>query len=1052
MERFLTNPRVVVLAIALIVVAGLGAIKTLPRIEDPRITNRHAIVIAHFPGASAERVEALVAEPLEQALREIPEIEHISSSARAGLAALTVQLQDDVYGGAADELWIEVRDKLKEAQAQLPPEVPPPTVDSERGHAFTWIGAITWKGEAARADILRMGRFADELASRLNNLAGTDIVRNAGAPQEEIRVDIDPVQVASVGLDARAVSQRIREHDAKVSAGELYTDQHRMSLEVSGAYERIERIRQLPLLTSENGIALQLGDVAKVYRGEKQPVGEYAVVDGQRAVVVAARMLPDFRGDHWTAALQAELRRFEQDLPVELQLQELFVQERYNAVRLSDLIDNIALGFALIVVVLLFTLGWRSAVIVAAALPLTILFALACMRFADLPIHQMSVTGLIVALGIMVDNAIVAADTVMRYRREGYSAVAAVVQTVRHLWLPLLGSTLTTVLTFMPIVLMPGPAGEFIGGISLTVIFSLVGSWLISLLIIAPVAGKWLSGQQGNGLRIPLLHALFRGSLSLAMRAPRLVVLMVMVLPILGFMLGAKLPEQFFPASDRDMINLELYLPAFAGIEATREATESISALLEEREEIESLHWFIGRSAPSFYYNLKQGNDGRQNYAQAMLTARDFNAANRLVAELQAQLDDAFPQWQVIVRRLEQGPPSDAPVELRLYGTELGQLRALGDDIRRIALETRGVVQVRSSIGEVVPKLWVDMSSIDALVSGAAQTALSAKLQADLDGVVQGSLIEATEQLPVRVRVAGAGTVTMNELQLLPVTLPGGGRPLMALADLRLEPVPAVISRRDGERVNTVQIFIRDGVLPAVVLSRLEQNLAAEGLALPQGYRLEVGGEDENRDRAVGELMGSVGIILVLLIVTVMMAFNSFRFALVIFAVAGQAAGLGMLSLGFSGYPFGFVCIVGLMGLIGLAVNAAIVILAELKDSPAAMAGERQAIVAVVVECTRHIVSTTITTVVGLLPLIMAGGGFWPPFAVVLAGGTVLTTLLSLYFVPAAFLVLRKPYVKTLWQRRRGAQPANDEAPAIVQEEAPAAVASVAEHWQPSGA
>lgn len=1018
MERLLGNPRVVVLAIALIMVAGLAAINTLPRIEDPRITNRHGIVIAHFPGAAAERVEALVAEPLERRLREIPEIEHISSSSKAGIASITVELEDAVDRAKADELWIEVRDKLKQAQQDLPDGVPPPTLDSERGHAYTWIAAIAWQGD--NPDILRTGRYAEELASRLNNVAGTDIVRLYGAPREEIRVDVDPVAIASVGLDVRAVSRRIRESDAKVSAGEIHNSRHRLSLEVSGAFERVERIRQIPLVTTDDGISLQLGDIAEVHRGEQTPPEDYAIVDGRRSVVVAVRMLPDFRGDRWTRALRDEVARFQQELPAELDVRELFVQERYTQARLSELLDNIVLGFSLIVLVLWITLGWRSAIIVAAALPLTMLFSFAFMRLIDLPIHQMSVTGLIVALGIMVDNAIVTADTVMRFRREGFSGVAATVRAVRHLWLALLGSTLTTILAFMPIVLMPGPAGEFIGGIALAVIFSLIGSWSISLLIIAPIAGKWLKGAQGHGLRLPPLTAFFRTTLGWALRAPRLVMLLIVALPVVGFVAGSRLPEQFFPVSDRDMINLEVYLPAFAGIEATRETTEKISSVLSDNEDITDLHWFIGRSGPSFYYNLKQGNDGLQNYAQAMITAVDFRAANRLVPTLQRQLDDAFPELQIIVRRLEQGPPADAPVELRIYGTDLARLKALGDDIRRLALGTQGVVHARASLAEVVPKLWLDMPAVDGQVSGgAAQTALSAKLQADLDGVAQGSLLEATEQLPVRVRVAGVGDISVNELELLPVTLPGGGRPLMALAAAELRPAQAVISRRDGRRVNTIQVYIRDGVLPAVVLQRLQSAMAAERFALPGGYRLEVGGEDENRDRAVSKLMGSVGVIAVLLVVTVVMAFNSFRFSFVIFAVAAQAAGLGMLSLSLTPYPFGFVCIVALMGLIGLAVNAAIVILIELKATPAAMAGERPAIVHSVMECTRHISSTTITTVVGLLPLLLSGGGFWPPFAAVLAGGTVLTTLLSLYFVPAAFLVLRKPYVKQLWDRQR---------------------------------
>ena len=1021
MEKLLGNPRIVCLAIALILVAGLGALQNLPRIEDPKMSNRHATVVTHFPGASAERVEALVLEPLEQALREISEIEHLTSTARAGVGSITIELGDEIQGDESEALWSKARDKIRQARAQLPPEVSEPVLDSDRSYAFTWIAALVWQGEGDNIDVL--GRHASELASRMVNTSGTAQVELYGQPREEVRVDIDPVKVASLGLDAQAVSQRIARSDAKVAAGELHNKDHRMSLEVTGAYSRIEEIRHLPLLTEDNGLSLQLGDIARVYRQEADPASDYAFVSGKRAVVVAVRMLSDVRGDYWTQSIEALAKDFAAELPAEIAIQELFVQERYNDQRLGDLMDNIILGFVMILVVLCLTLGWRSALIVAAALPLTTLFSLACMRVIDLPIHQMSVTGLIVALGIMVDNAIVMADTVMRYRREGYSAVSAAAKAFRHLWIPLMGSTLTTVLAFMPMVLMPGPAGEFISGISLAVIGSLLGSWLISLFIIAPVAGRFLSGTQRQGISVPALGAWFARTLTLTLKYPRTAMLLIFLLPVLGFVQASKLPEQFFPVSDRDMLNLELFLPAASGIEASLAASERISAVLHSEPGITGVNWFVGRSGPSYYYNLKQGKDGAQNYAQAMITTTDFRAANRLVKKLQKQFDGEFPEYQIILRRLEQGPPADAPVELRLLGTDMERLKALGEEVRRLALGTEDVVHVRSSLGEVVPKVWLELDPVKSRIGGVGATELSAKLQADLNGVRGGSLLEATEQLPVRVRVEGISAVAIDELELLPVTLANGPRPLMALADAELKPAQAQITRRDGLRVNTIQVYIRDGILPSVVLGRLKSQLEDAQFAVPPGYTLQTGGESENRDEALSKLMSSVSIIAVLMLVTVLMAFNSFRFSLLIFVVAGQAAGLGMLSLSMTSYPFGFTSIVALMGLIGLAVNAAIIILTELKANPRAMAANPAAIVSSVQACTRHITSTTITTVVGLLPLIMDGGGFWPPFAVVLAGGTALATILSLYFVPAVFLVLRKPYLLTLLSRKPAQEP-----------------------------
>jgi multidrug efflux pump len=1024
-QKLLNNPRLVGLAFALILVAGLAAIASLPRTEDPYLTNRHAMVMTAFPGASAERVETQISEPLENVIRRMPEVVHVTSHSSSGVSIMVVQLNDNIYGDDNVVLWAEIRDKIEQARHLLPVGAGTPVVDTERGHAFTWISALVWKGEGD-LDILRMNRYAEELASRLRGLPGTDIVSLYGAPKEEVQVKVDVVKAGAVGLDVPQIAALLNNSDAKAAAGELSNSSQRLSLELEGGFDDMERIRRTPLLTFENGGSLQLQDVATIYRGEPDSPSEYAIIDGQRGVAVAARMLPDRRGDHWTEALQNEVAAFAKTLPEEIAMQELFVQERYNDVRLSELINNIFLGFTFIFVILLYTLGWRSAVIVAVSLPLTMLFSLACMRFFDIPIHQMSVTGLIVALGIMVDNAIVVVDIVMRNRRQGYSAIAASLKALKHLWVPLLGSTLTTVLTFLPIVLMAGPAGEFIGPLAKAVIFSLVGSWLISLFIIAPIAGRWLGKEQSSGVAHPRLDKNFRALLAGVLRMPRRVMLLSVILPLCGFLVIKSLPEQFFPPSDRDMINFEMFLPAGTSIHRTLEATEAVAKVINQHPEILDLHWFVGRNGPSFYYNLKDSRDGSSNYAQAMITLEDFSAANRLVGEMQTELNSAFPDYQIIIQRLAQGPPSNAPVELRLYGNSVAKLKDMGDQLRRIALEIEDVVHVRDSLGEVVPKVWLDVDESEAQRSKVGLKDIARLLAASIDGVVTSSLLDGTEQIPVRVSGAHVKQLSVDTLMSFPLILPTGPRPLSALAEVDLRPAQARISRRDGRRMNSVEIFVANGVLPAIVLQRVKDQLAEQNFKVPEGYTLEIGGEAEERNNAVGQLLGSVGIIAVLLLVTVIMAFDSFRLTALVFAVAIQSAGMGMLSLWLGQFPFGFTAIIGLMGLMGLAVNAAIVILTELKASPMAMAGNRAEIVGIVASCTKHISSTTITTVAGLIPLIVAGGGFWPPFAVVLAGGTVLTTVLSLLFVPAAFLVLRKPYLARFLPEKAVAQE-NDE-------------------------
>lgn len=1013
MTNLLNNPRILILVIALVLVSGLSALQVLPRAEDPRIGNRIASVLTVFPGASAERVEALVTERLEQKLREIPEIEHIDSRSSAGLSVMVVQLEDAVAFDDTKALWAEVRDKLAEGRYLLPMGVDEPRLDDKRGSAFTVILSLNWKGKS-EPDLLVLGRYAEELKSRLRNVAGTDYIRLQGQPEEEILVSVNAAEAALLGLDAERLGAAILASDAKVSAGEMNNNQQRLSIEVEGSLDTAERIRQMPLAISGVGSAARVADIATVERVAKTPMSSQVIVEGSQAVVVAVRMLADQRGDQWDRHIHEAVARFEQQLPANIEIQWLFNQERYTDIRLSGLVKNVTTGFVLIALVLWVTLGWRAALIVVFALPLIVLFAMSCMNYTGVPIHQMSVTGLIVALGIMVDNAIVMADTVGRYKREGFDGRKAAFAAVSHLWVPLLGSTLTTVLAFMPIVLMSGPSGEFVGSISLTVIFSLIGSYIISHLVVAGLAGRFLPRDIGTawyqqGLVLKPLSARFKFSVRWAATHPWRVLLAVFALPLLGFFASSTLPSQFFPPSDRDMLNVEVYLPVSASVTSTRELTARISQELADVEGIESLHWFVGGNAPSFYYNLTQRRDGAQFYAQAMLTADHFSTANALVPVLQKRLDDKFPEAQILIRRLEQGPPFNAPVEIRLFGPSIDQLQILGDEMRQRLLGLENVVHIRSSLSETIPKVWLGFDEHQARLAGLSLTAAATQLRMAVDGVGGGSVLEDTQSLAVRVVMDGYRNSELNDINswlMVPSQPQRSGLSLSALGEVNVLPALGLIPRRDGERVNTIEVYIRDGVLPDDVLSQAKLNLANNALLLPSGYRIEIGGEDEKRSRAIGKLLASLGLIVVLLVVAVVMSFNSFRLSAIIFITAVLAAGLGLLSLFLYQSPFGFTAIIGLMALIGLAINAAIVILAELKTSEAAVRGDIDAVVAGVTACGRHIISTTITTVMGFMPLLLEGGAFWPPFAVVIAGGTVLTTLLSFYFVPVLFLLM----------------------------------------------
>lgn len=1009
-KALVENGRLASLFIALLIVAGLGAISSLPRMEDPDITNRFASVITQYPGASAERVEALVTEVLENRLRRLEELKLIQSTSRPGISVIQLELKDSVQD--TDPVWSRARDLIADAKQVLPAAAQNPLLDDQIGYASTAILGLVWKGGGEiRTDMLN--RYAKELQSKLRLLSGTDFVKIYGAPTEEVLVQLDGNKVNQLGLTPASIARILSNADTKVSAGEINNNNFRALIEVSGELDSLSRIRRVPLKVDSQGQIIRLGDIATINKQAKTPANSIALIEQQQGVMVAARMLNNTRVDLWLAKVRVEVEAMQASVPANIDIQWLFDQESYTSDRLGGLVGSLLLGFIIILLVLMLTLGLRNALIVSLSLPLTALFTLTCMKFVGLPIHQMSVTGLVVALGIMVDNAIVIVDAIAQRRQQGLSRVEAVSATLKHLWLPLAGSTITTMLAFAPIVLMPGAAGEFVGGIAISVMFALLGSYIISHTLIAGLAGRFgVEGDQDKwyqrGISLPQVSKLFNASLTLALKRPLLSGLLIGILPITGFIASGQMTEQFFPPSDRDMFQIEVYLPPHASVASTRHLVEQMDQQLRDTPGVTRIDWVIGGNTPSFYYNLLQRQQGASNYAQAMVKVEDFDTANRLIPQLQRALDLANPEAQILVRKLEQGPPFNAPVELRVFGPNLDQLRLIGDEVRRILSDTPDVIHTRATLSAGAPKIWFQVNEDASLMSGLNLTEIAEQIQMATTGINGGSILEQTESIPVRVRLQDSTREQQTKLsEINLVSSSGAGIPLSALAESQIQVSRGAIPRRDGQRVNSIEAYIVSGVLPQQVLDDAKARI--DRINLPAGYHIEVGGESAKRNEAVGNLLSNLVLVVTLLLATVVLSFNSFRLTAIILFSAMQSAGLGLLAVYLFGYPFGFTVIIGLLGLMGLAINAAIVILAELEDQSDAREGNIDTIVRVVSGCGRHIGSTTITTIGGFLPLIIAGGGFWPPFAIAIAGGTLLTTLLSLIWVPTMYKLVMRP-------------------------------------------
>lgn len=764
---------------------------------------------------------------------------------------------------------------------------------------------------------------------------------------------------------------------------------------------------------------LRLEDIAEVQRTEQSPPREIALVDGKRTIFVAVRMQTTVRVDQWTQAILEKADQFNEAFSGSVSAEVVFEQNKYTEQRLSELSNNLLLGSVVVMFVVLFFMGARAAWIVGLALPLCAAFAIFSLSFFNQQIHQMSIFGIIIAIGLLIDNAIVITDEIrLNLLDPAMTRLQVLVKSIRHLFSPLIASTLTTILGFMPVFLLNGNIGDFIGGIAISVVMALVGSLAISLSIIAALAARYLPRDTGDqhpwyrrGFQLPAVSKAFANLLAKTVSKPMLVLPIISAICFSGFLLSSTLENVFFPSADRDQFEMYVFMPSGTGVEKTFAVTQEIDQYLRQNQSIKQLTWLIGASTPSIYYNQVMTRDNSPEFANAVFTTESVAAAEELVRRLHFDVQDRFPEAKIVVRKFGQGPPIASPIEVDIFGPDLAILDQLGQQVRLAMASIDGLTQSTASITMNEAQLKFHVSENETYLAQLSLTEIASQLQTALSGSIGGSVLEGTEEMPVRVRINDRQRSSLSAIEALPlINSQIGQTGPLGIANVgyfELQPSISGITRLNSERINKIQAYLLPTV-PAVTASNtLRQALTNGGFVLPDGYRLKMAGDADEQQQALGQLTTYAPVLLVLMITALILSFSSVRFAAVIAIVAVLSVGLGFLSLWLSGLPIGFNPLLGSAGLIGVAINGSIVVIASIASNAEAMRGNIAAIVDETMSCSRHILSTTFTTVGGLIPLLLfSEGSFWPPLAVVIAGGVGFSVILSLFFTPTLVTTL----------------------------------------------
>ncbi len=1009
----LARPRAVVLATLLLVLYGVLSYQGLPRQENPTIAERFATVRAYLPGAEPERVELLVTKVIEDKIAELDDIDELFSRSYHGTSWTLVEVRE---GAPAAQRLQEIRDKVQEARALLPEGTSEPDVDTRTFKTNTMLIAVT----SAGVEPLVLRREAKELRRDLQQLANVRRVEWLGQPREEIEVALDLRRLSQRRIPLTRVIDALRTRNVELPSGEIEAGGLRSAIETTGAFDRAGEVAGTYLGAGPDGLPIRLGDVARVTRDLEEP-DVLIRAGGEPAVLLAVEMLPLRNAIAFGERVRALLADWEARAPPGMAVVVVADEPRYVRDRLALLTRSLLLGMALVVALTLVGMGVRSGAVVSISIPLALTVAIALLGIANLPLHQISIAALVIAIGLVVDEAIIVTDNIQRHVDRGKPLAQAAVDGLGEIHLAILAGAATTVAAFIPLWLMVGDIGDFVRSIPLTVSAMLLGSVAVAHFVtplLAVATHRWL-GRSTVRRPDSRAGAVYRALLPRAIEHPRLL-LAGFALALLGAgLLGraALWPMQFFPDADRRQFLIKVELPSGAPVEETAAVMRTIEARLGRDPDVDGWATVSGADMPKFYYN--EFDDGRaENRGMAIVSTRPpadrtREVATRVHRELTAHVAGARIRTLV----LRQGYGSSQDVEIFITGDDLGVLRELARRIREIVRALPGTTQVRDNFGYDPITLEARVDDGRANLLGITHYDVAATLRTAIDGVVATTFREEDEEIGIVVRTARAHRRDAADLQTLPVhsaTL-GAAVPLSHVASFEPGWSTREIMRYRRKREAMVEADLAPGFTVIEVASRAEDAVRAT-LAVPPGYRLYFMGQHKEVNESLVSMAKATLLAVFLIYIILVLRFQSLLQPLLILLAIPMAAIGSTLGLVATGSPLGFMALLGMIALTGIVVNDSIVLVDYVNTLRRRGLALRDAVVEGAATRLRAVTMTSLTTMSGLLPLSLSGGDFWGPFGFAMIFGLGASTLLTLLIQPAAYLALER-------RRTRAARP-----------------------------
>ena len=1006
------RPRVFALLLLFIFLSGIFSLATIPRQENPELAQRWSTVQTIYPGASPTRIETQILEPMEAKLREIYELDEIISFASQGFGTTVLEIKDEVTPDLIEQVWSEVQDKLDQSSFLLPSGVKPQLIRSS-GPPTTLLYALTWNGDG-KIPLILLSRIAEDLRQTLAYAGGSDRSFVFGAADEEVLVEIDNAKLSALGLTFQEVVQVLSALDTKKPIGQISQNGKELLVKSKDNLTSLSQVANLPIKVFNEYEIIRLGDIANLSKNPRDPPEELIIFNGERSVLVEVRGAFSQRVDLYVESIEALVNEFKQELPTEISIEKIYDESYYFKQKFNNLYLSILFATFIVIGISYFLLGFKSALIVGSVIPFTIFLVLFGCKLLGLPLHQTSMTGIIIALGLLIDNAIIVVED-FKYRRSlGYSREKASQETFHHLWIPLAAATATTALAFFPIAAGQGPSSEFVGGMAKTVILSITSSLFLALYVV-PVLLNYM-GQikffekeifTGNGYSNKKLLKRYKDLLTWSYAIPKRAIMIAMVLPLVGFLSFPFLKADFFPELDRNMFKVSIELPPNSNVQSTEKAVLRLRESIDQTGIVKDDFWFIGRRLPRILYNVIGGDSalGANNLAQGVYISTSYKDMVKTLPALAKKVTSENPDLKIIVDKFDSGPPVDAAVEYSINGPDLSVLRALGNKLELIIRGAPDVFLTNSELSGGATNLEFKFDESNLALSAISGEFFINELAIASEGAIVGTMLDGNKELPIKVR--GSSIDSIESTQFLSVPSREGFDYSSNYGEFEVTNQANFVSRDAGKRQNQVAAWIWPGLLPSDTEKYLKDKIEIFKAELPPGYILEVGGEAEARGQSQSNIFSSAILFFVLIIVALVSALNSFRQAGLILSVAIWCTGLAFLGLTLGQANFGFIGLVGAIGLAGLSINDSIVVLSHIKEANANSPINKEELVEVIIRSTRHVVTTSATTIGGFMPLLLTSI-FFQPLAWAMAGGVIGSAIIALFYIPACYAISKK--------------------------------------------